>query len=82
MLTSLRGILASHANLETGKMPVRLSGVGPYSLDVEMDAYVKTTDYDEFIALRQQLLMDMLKALEKAGTALAVPVQENIQKES
>lgn len=80
VLASFREILAHHAKVETGKMPVRFSGVGPYSLDVEADAYVATADYDEFLALRQELLIEMLKAVEKAGTALAVPIQESFDR--
>jgi MscS family membrane protein len=80
VLSSFREILARHAKVETGKMPVRFSGVGPYSLDVEADAYVATADYDEFLALRQELLIEMLKAVEKAGTALAVPIQESFDR--
>lgn len=78
VLSSFREILARHANVEAGKMPVRFVGVGPYSLDVETDVYVATANYDEFMAVRQDLLIEMLKAVEQAGTALAVPIQESI----
>jgi MscS family membrane protein len=65
--------------VETGKLPVRFIGVGPYSLDVEVVAYVNTPDYDEFLALKQELLLKMLQAVERAGTALAVPLQESFE---
>jgi len=58
---------------------VRFVGVGPYSLDVEVVAYINTADYDEFLALQQDLLLRMLQAVEKAGTALAVPLQESFK---
>jgi MscS family membrane protein len=77
VLASFREILVSRAIVETGKTPVRFIGVGPYSLDVEVDAYVTTADSDEFVATRQELLIEMLKAIEHAGTALAVPIQES-----
>ncbi len=73
VLSSFREILAGHKQVETGKMPVRFIGVGPYSLDVEVVAYVTTTDYDEFVALQQEMLLQMLQAVERAGAALAVP---------
>ena len=81
VLSSLLQILTSHAKIEMSKMPVRFAGVGSYSLDVETDIYVTTTDYDEFMALRQQLLIEMLRAVEQAGTALAIPLQESFQKD-
>jgi MscS family membrane protein len=77
VLSSVREILAGQSKVETGKIPVRFIGVGSYSLDIEADAYVTTADYDEFLAIRQELLIQMLKAVEQAGTALAVPIQES-----
>ncbi len=79
VLSSFRQILTSHPKVETGKMPVRFIGVGAYSLDVEVVAYVTTSDYDEFLELQQQLLLKMLQAVEQAGTALAVPLQERFE---
>jgi len=60
-------------------MPVRFIGVGAYSLDVEVVAYVTTPDYDEFLEIQQELLLQILQAVEKAGTALAVPLQESFE---
>jgi MscS family membrane protein len=77
VLSSVREILTAHPKVETGNLPVRFVGVGPYSLDVEVVAYINTADYDEFLALQQELLLAMLQAVEKAGTALAVPLQES-----
>jgi MscS family membrane protein len=50
--------------------------VGDYSLDIEVFAYVKTAENDEFLAVQQDLLLRLLGAVEKAGTALSVPLQE------
>ena len=79
VLSSVREILRANPKVETGNLPVRFVGVGPYSLDVEVVAYINTTDYDEFLALQQELLLRMLQAVEKAGTALAVPLQESFR---
>ena len=79
VLASFREILTSHPKVEAGKIPVRFIGVGPFSLDVEVVTYVTTSDYDEFLALQQELLLKMLQAVEHAGTALAVPLQESFE---
>jgi MscS family membrane protein len=79
VLASFREILTGHPKVETGKIPVRFVGVGAYSLDVEVVAYVTTSDYDEFLEIQQELLLQMLRAVEQAGTALAVPLQESFQ---
>jgi MscS family membrane protein len=79
VLASLAEILSKHPKVETGPLPVRFVGVGAYSLDIEVVAYVTTADYDEFLALQQDLLLKMLQAVEQAGTALAVPLQESFE---
>jgi MscS family membrane protein len=79
VLASFREILTGHPKVETGKIPVRFVGVGAYSLDVEVVAYVTTSDYDDFLEIQQELLLQMLRAVEQAGTALAVPLQESFE---
>jgi MscS family membrane protein len=79
VLAALREILTAHPKVETGPIPVRFIGVGAYSLDIEIDSYVATTDDDEFRAIQQELLLRMLQAVEQAGTRLAVPLQESIE---
>ncbi len=78
VLAAIGRILAEHPKVEEGKTPVRFIGVGPYSLDVEVSVYITSSDYDEFLALQQELLLKLLRAVEQAGTALAVPVQESV----
>jgi MscS family membrane protein len=79
VLSSFREILTAHSKIEAGGSPVRFIGVGPYSLDIEVFAYVTTSDYDEFLALQQELLLKLLQAVEQAGTALAVPLPESFE---
>jgi hypothetical protein len=40
---------------------------------------VTTSDYDEFLDIQQDLLLQMLRAVEQAGTGLAVPLQESFE---
>ena len=79
VLSAVRDILKGQPKVEIGDIPVRFIGVGPYSLDVEVAAYIKTVDSDEFLTLQQELLLRMLQAVEEAGTGLAVPLQEQFR---
>ncbi len=79
VLASFAAILKNQAKMEAGKIPVRFINVGSYSLDVEINGYVLTEDYDEFLAIQQDILLQFLQAIEKAGTALAVPLTETFQ---
>ena len=77
ILRSAQEILAKQSKVEQSKIPVRLIGLGTYSLDVEIGVYILTTNGDEFLAIQQDLLMQLLQAVERAGTALAVPWQQD-----
>jgi MscS family membrane protein len=78
LLDSIRSVLEQHPKLETGSFPVRFVGVGTYSLDIEVIAYVLTRDGDEFLQIQQDLFLAILDAVEAAGTALALPTQASI----
>ena len=77
VLESIHRILAGNEKVEIGRIPVRFVKLGSYSLDVEVSAYVKTADDDEFFDIQQDLLVAILQAVEQAGTALAVPWPES-----
>jgi MscS family membrane protein len=81
VLSSIREILTEYPNVETGDIPVRFIGIGTYSLDVEVFAYVTTSDYDVFLGIQQELLLEMLRVVEHAGAALAVPLLESVHTE-
>jgi len=78
ILSAVQRILERHPKVETGRLPVRFTGVGTYSLDVEVFVYVLTQDGDEFMAMRQDLVLRILDAVGEAGTALALPTQASI----
>jgi MscS family membrane protein len=76
-VSAVRDLLKQHSKVETGDIPVRFIGIGSYSLDVEVFAYVTTPEYDVFLEVQQQLLVEILQAVERVGAALAVPLLES-----
>lgn len=76
VLSSIQETLKQNPKVETGDIPVRFVGIGNYSFDIEVFAYVKTPDFDEFLGIQQDLLLELLRAVERAGTGLAVPWSE------
>ncbi len=81
VLSSAREILKQNPKVETGDIPVRFTGIGTYSLDVEVFAYVLTPDFDQFLGIQQELLLAFMRAVERAGTGLAVPQYESLNPE-
>jgi MscS family membrane protein len=78
VLKSVSEALRDYSQIEVGPIPVRFVGVGTYSLDVEVFAFVLTQNGDEFIKIQQELLLKIMDAVDAAGTKLAVPTQANI----
>jgi len=82
LLRAIGRRLAEHNRVEVGSLPVRFIGVGTYSLDVEVFAYVLTDNFDEFLRIQQELLLQLLDEVQAAGTALAVPTQAYLSLEA
>jgi MscS family membrane protein len=75
LLDSLRTLLAADSRLETSTSRVRLIRFGPSSLDLEIVAYVLTTDNLRFLETQEDLLLRIMETIESAGTATAFPSQ-------
>jgi MscS family membrane protein len=75
VLDSVERILRSHPKLWPDDLTVRFVALSPSSLDIEVMAWFETTDWGEFQQIRQELLLQFLEAVERAGTALAYPTQ-------
>ena len=71
----VRGLLLENDDVDDEPARVRLVAIGPLSLDIEILAYIKTTDYNKFLAIREDLLLCILREVDEAGTALAPPAQ-------
>jgi MscS family membrane protein len=75
VLAEVRRLLYSHAKVETATVRVRLTDIGGSSLSVEVMAYILTRDFNEFAAIREDLLLRIMDVLEDAGGGLALPSQ-------
>ncbi len=52
---------------------MRFVGFGAYSLDLEVFAYVDTQDWDEFLAIREDVYLRLMDAVREAGSGFAFP---------
>lgn len=75
LLGEIEALLRSHPRVWQDLVIVRLAGVGRYSLDITVQAWLMTADYGEFEIFRQDVLLGILELVERAGARLAVPVQ-------
>lgn len=75
VLAETRKLLYSHPKVETQTVRVRFVDIAGSSLSVEILAYVLTRDFNEFAAVREDLLLRILDVIEDSGGTLALPSQ-------
>jgi MscS family membrane protein len=75
VLAEVRRLLYSHAKVETKSVRVRLIDISGSSLSVEVVAYILTRDFNEFAAVREDVLLRIMDVLEDSGGGLALPSQ-------
>jgi MscS family membrane protein len=75
LIEALKKLLAADARLEPASIGVRLIKFAPSSLDIEIAAYVLTTDGLKFLQTQEDLLLQIMDTIEANGTAAAFPSQ-------
>lgn len=75
VLSEIRRILYSHSKLETKSVRVRLVELASSSINVELVCYILTQDFNEFAAVREDLLLRIMDLVEDSGSGLAIPSQ-------
>ncbi|MEQ9688146.1 MAG: mechanosensitive ion channel family protein, partial [Bauldia litoralis] len=77
LLEALSQRLGEHPMVGQGHgMPrVALTSFGDSSINIELRAYILTSDYAEFLAIQGQLILDIMGIVAEAGTGFAFPSQ-------
>jgi MscS family membrane protein len=75
VLVELRRMLYSHPRVLEEPSRVRFVGFGSSSLDLEIFAYVDTTDFNDFLGVQEDVMLRMMDVVESAGTGFAFPSQ-------
>jgi len=75
ILDGVRAHLTSHPKLEREVSRIRLINFGEQAVELELFTYVLTADYGEFLAVREDLLLEIATMVEGAGSAFAQPTQ-------
>jgi MscS family membrane protein len=75
VLSEVRKLLYSHPKVETQTVRVRLVDIAGTALNMEVLSYVLTRDFNEFAAVREDLLLRIMDVMEDSGGGLALPSQ-------
>jgi MscS family membrane protein len=71
VLAQVRRMLYGHPMVETHSCRVRLVRLGALSLDLEVFAYVLTSDHGTFLEVQEDLLLRIMDIIEASGTTVA-----------
>ena len=75
LLVKLREVLLGHPRVDPDPARARLVGFGASSLDIEVFAYATTRDWNEFLGIREDVLLRVMDVIEQAGASIAFPSQ-------
>jgi MscS family membrane protein len=71
VLTALRTMLASHAQVHHDSARARFVGFGGPSLHIEISAYILTAKLDEFQAIREDIFLQIMDIIASNGGKIA-----------
>jgi MscS family membrane protein len=74
-LSEIRRVLNSNPKVESSSARVRLTDLGSSAINVELLCYILTQDFNEFAAVREELLLQIMQYVEDSGASLAKPSQ-------
>lgn len=75
VLAGLESVLRKHPAIWPEEMTVRFLQFGESSLDVEVMAWFRTTDFAKFKEMRQDVLLAFMQVVEDAGSGFAFPTR-------
>jgi MscS family membrane protein len=75
VLAGFERVLRAHPKIWPDAVVVRFSAFAASSLDIEIMAWFETPDWGEFQLIRQEILLQFMDVVERAGTAIAFPTR-------
>jgi len=75
VLAGVEAAMREEPTFFTEAFTVAVKGFGAFSIDVEVMAWFEVPTWDDFVPLRQRVLLRILEVVEASGTELAFPTQ-------
>jgi MscS family membrane protein len=75
LLAEIRRMLYEHPKVESDSANIRFANFDSSALRLEISSYVLTRDSNEFMAIREDLLLRVMDIVEKSGSGFAFPSQ-------
>jgi MscS family membrane protein len=77
-LEEIRAVLQQNNRVEDSTSRVRLLRFAEWAIEVEIYAYILVRDFAEFLAIQEELLLEIVDTIERTGAAVALPSQATL----
>jgi MscS family membrane protein len=75
ILTGIRQLLKENQKIESSSSYVRLVDFGVNAIEFDLFAYLLTSRNDEFLSIREELLLQIATVVDSAGASFSTPTQ-------
>lgn len=75
VLGRLREVMMRHSKVEEATTRARLLRLGENAIETEIYGYILVREYREFLAIQEDLILQLMEVLEETGAAVALPTQ-------
>jgi MscS family membrane protein len=75
VVDGIRRLLTEHPLVDLESVRVRFFRLGPFSLDIDVFAYLLARDWNHFLEIQEQILFDLTEIVSRAGASIAMPSQ-------
>ena len=75
VLAMLREMCLAHPKIENNTVRIRFVGWGSASLDIDIRIYALTRDWNEFFAIKEDVMLRVGEIVEQSGSSFAFPSQ-------
>jgi MscS family membrane protein len=75
VLSELRQLMIAHPMITESPARARFVAFGAHSLDIEIFAQVRTSDWNEFLKVREDVFLRIMQIVHDSGTGFAFPSQ-------
>ncbi|MFV1997356.1 MAG: mechanosensitive ion channel family protein [Acidiferrobacterales bacterium] len=79
ILIEFQRLLYAHSKVAEAPLRARFGGFGEFSLDISIHCYVDTTDFNEYLAVAEDLNLRIMEIISDAGSEIAIPASIEYQ---
>lgn len=73
VLSKIRLMCHAHPKIDTNTVRVRFAGYGDFSLKIDIRVYVRAREWNEFFAVREDVMLRVGEIVAKSGSGFAFP---------